>query len=258
MSRDGEKYVVVADPHGNAPLFEAVCRTYGDDVQYIVAGDAVDGPDVRGLLDRIVSVNGLLIRGNHEQYLLGSMLESEAEPHGAEQRRDIVNIWKSIHQGTLESYGHYGGPTPANALRLRDKMDKLGHLALLRESPLYFETDDFVVLHADVTAQTWEDQKAVLDAEFARNAGGSYWGWSDSYLMPQQLGEQQTSIYAINVVRSGLSKRLLSGHFHLDTKDLDIRSYNGGQHLLLAGGHDRDFAVVYESWTEQMRVITAH
>lgn len=258
MSNASEKFVVMADPHGNVPVFEAVCHTYGDDVRYLIAGDTVDGPDVRGLLDLTKSVGGMIIRGNHEQYTLGSMLESEDADGGTERRRDIVDLWRFVHQGTLESYGLYGGPTPDNALRLRDKMDKLGHLALLQESPLYYETEDFVVLHADITSEPWETQKDQLEAEYNRNLSGRYWGWNNSYLMPQQLGEQQTSIHTINFVRSGLTKRLLSGHFHLDSPDLGIRSYNGGQHLLLAGGHNRGFAVVYESWSEEMRVIQAN
>ncbi len=256
MSNMPEKFVVVPDPHGNVALFETICRAYGDDVQYVIAGDAVDGPGVNQLLDRIISVDGVLVRGNHEQYLLGSMLEAEEDAVGAERRRDIVNVWRGIHRGTLESYSIYGGPTPDNAHKLRDRMDALGHLALLRESPMYFEADDFVVLHADVTAEPWGAQKAELDAERARNLEGHYWGWSAQYLMPQQLGEAQVTPHAVNLVRSGLTKRLISGHFHLDTEDLDIRSLNSGQHLLLAGGHDRGFSVVYESWTQRMQVIS--
>jgi Calcineurin-like phosphoesterase len=252
-----EKFVVVADPHATVPVFEAVCNTYGDDVQYIVNGDIVDGPDTRRLIDRIISVGGKVVRGNHEQYLLGAMLESEDEPGGAERRRDIVDLWRNIHEGTLESYSIYSGPTPGSAIRLRDKMDELGHLALLRDSELYFEGNDFVVVHADITTKSWEAQKAQLDAEKARNLNGQYWGFSKNYLMPQQLGEQQTSINTANMARAGLTKRLISGHFHLNTRDLTRRSFNDGQHLLIAGGHNQGFAVVYESWTGQMRVIEA-
>ena len=67
------RYAVLADIHGNLPALEAVLEDlaafHPDGI--LVAGDHANaGPFPRETLDALRNANGLLIRGNHEDYLV--------------------------------------------------------------------------------------------------------------------------------------------------------------------------------------------
>lgn len=66
------RLAVLADTHGNLPALKAVLadiRTQGVD-GYLVAGDITGGPQTGETIGRLLSLDGWMIRGNGEEYLL--------------------------------------------------------------------------------------------------------------------------------------------------------------------------------------------
>lgn len=247
-----EKLVVIGDQHGREDRMQAIWDFYGDSVDgYVLAGDIVDGPDTKGAIDIATKYMGaVLVRGNHEGHLLTAMFECDEDV----RQLYASYMWPQIHDRVLESYGIYPDiPTPGNALRLRDKMpDK--HQVFLRESKPYIETDEFVVVHAGLSADTWAMQRQYLRAIEALNRSGMYIIEGENGF-PYQLGEGQKRVEETNLKKLGLQKTLLSGHFHMPSSDPATRTRNNGQHLLLATPKKADFSVVYESWTKQLKAI---
>lgn len=70
----------------------------------------------------------------------------------------------SYERGTLSSYGVDPRlPNEAAADALRNAMDSAGHLALLNSAELYFETDEYIVVHAGLSTTPWMVQRKELD-----------------------------------------------------------------------------------------------
>jgi hypothetical protein len=233
---------------------QTIWNYYGDSVDgYIIAGDIVDGPDTKGAIDVATKYMGaVLVRGNHEGHLLTAMCEQD------ESNRFMVAsfLWPRVHDRVLESYGIYPNqPSPGNALKLRDKMPD-EHLRFLNNSELYVEKNDFVVVHANVSSDSWPMQKKYLDTIKAYNKEGLYVIEGELGL-PYQLGEGATQVNEYSLTQSGLTKTLLSGHFHVSSRNIEDRTLNNGQHVLLATPKRANYSVVFESWTQQARVIQA-
>lgn len=248
---DSEKFVIIGDQHGRPDRLWNIYKTYGDEVGYILAGDIVDGPNTKMAIDIAVNYMGaLLVRGNHEGHLLTAMCESDE----ANRHLSATYMWPQVHDRVLESYGVYPcRPSPGNALRLKNKMPE-EHLKFLVDSQLYIEKNDFVVVHANVSADSWAMQKQYLDTIKSYNNGGLY--VIDGELgLPYQLGEGLAFCNEYNLTASGLSKTLLSGHFHVSSRNIEDRTLNNGQHLLLATPKRSNYSCVYESWTGQTKII---
>ncbi len=66
------RLAVLADTHGNLPALEAVLADAGEWAVdgYLVAGDISGGPRAGETIARLRSLNGCLIRGNGEEYVL--------------------------------------------------------------------------------------------------------------------------------------------------------------------------------------------
>lgn len=250
----GDKFVIIGDQHGRDDRLRSIWNEYGDSVDgYILAGDIVDGPDTKRAIDVATHFMGaVLVRGNHEGHLLTAMCEQDE----ANRFMSASFMWPSIHDRVLESYGIYPGrPSPGNALKLRDKMPE-SHLSFLEDSELFVEHDDFVVVHANVSADSWPLQRQYLNAIKAYNDFGHYIIEGELGL-PYQLGEGISSVNEYNLVQSGLTKTLLSGHFHVFSRDVANRTLNNGQHLLLGTPKQADYSCVYETWNQQLRIIQA-
>jgi hypothetical protein len=112
-----------------------------------------------------------------------------------------------------------------------------------------------VVIHGDVTSEPWPQQRAVLETEKQRNLAGHYWGWDSDHVMPPQMGGEQRQVTPAHLAASGLTKLLLSGHFHLPDRDTTSRYLNNGQHILLAGDPLHGFTYAYESWTGRLHLV---
>jgi hypothetical protein len=241
------KYVVFSDNHGSPEKLKAIDKAYGDTVDvYACGGDTLDGRDTRASMDLLIKMDVKPIRANHEQAALNVMMIEDED-----ERLDAVTMWQRVHHDTLASYGIYPNiPTPKNALRLRDKLECLGHLDYLLKSPIYLETDSFVIVHANVSKQDWVTQKAEMD-DFIQ-LDPSKVRISD---IPYQLGIEQKEIEEGNLSLAGLDKLLICGHFHKSTENPDERFINNGRQLLIASNISDRFIPVYESWTGEVRNI---
>lgn len=249
-----EKLVVFADLHARADVASAIWNEYGDTVDgYLSAGDTIDGPDTKKTLDIMTYYMGAQsVRANHEQHLLTAMFEAN------EDVRHIYAsmMWPQIHDRVLESYGIYPTePSPGAALHLRDKISD-EHLTFLTDSPLYIEKDDFVITHADISGDEWTAQKWYLDAIQLLNVSGNY-VIEGHEGMPMQLGEGLAVPSECNLSASGLSKILINGHFHMSSMDVNHRITSDEQRIFLATPTDTDYAFVYESWNQRIRMIQA-
>ncbi len=94
MRRGQMRLAVLADIHGNAWALEAVlrhARHYSPD-QYVVLGDLLaDGPDPRGTLEQLETLDGApMVRGNTDRYLAD--LEGLASPRS--EMPDLVATWR--------------------------------------------------------------------------------------------------------------------------------------------------------------------
>ena len=126
--------IAIGDVHGCALTMDSLLDKLnpGSDDHLVFIGDYIDrGPDSKGVIDRLIKlkdeVKCTFLRGNHEELLLGYL------------DMDEYDLW-AINGGisTLASYG--------DATDKSDIPDD--HIAFVRETELYFETEHFFFVHA--------------------------------------------------------------------------------------------------------------
>ena len=126
--------IAIGDIHGCLKtlevLLEQLAPTDGDHLVFV--GDYVDrGPDSKGVIDYLLklrqSVRCTFLRGNHEALFLGYLDEA------------AYDIW-AINGGiaTLNSYMQSGEEVEIPE----------SHIAFLRETIFYYETEEFFFVHA--------------------------------------------------------------------------------------------------------------
>jgi len=105
----------------------------------VFIGDYIDrGPDSKGVLDFILDLKKdlkkvICLRGNHEEMFLNFYLG----------RKDALLFLRNGGQSTLASYGMLGKSANGIVGKLPDT-----HLQFLKSLPLYFETEDYIFVHA--------------------------------------------------------------------------------------------------------------
>ncbi|SIN78064.1 serine/threonine protein phosphatase 1 [Singulisphaera sp. GP187] len=129
------RLIAIGDIHGCSvalkTLLDAINPQADDTI--VVLGDVIDrGPDSKGCVESLIDLAGrchlILLRGNHEEMLFNA-LESRSELHG----------WlKFGGQQTLDSYAQGSGPEDIPS----------DHLRFLRSGRPYFETNQFIFVHA--------------------------------------------------------------------------------------------------------------
>jgi serine/threonine protein phosphatase 1 len=131
----GGKIVAIGDIHGCATalrtLIEAIDPQLEDTI--VVLGDIIDwGPNSRDCVKQLIDLSSrchfVLVRGNHEEYLLEA-LESKSG----------LRSWLNFGgEETLKSYPYSGG----------DEFIDPSHVGFLKAARDYYETDDFIFVHA--------------------------------------------------------------------------------------------------------------
>lgn len=241
-----EPLVVHADNHGRPELIYAIDRFYDGNTRQLIAGDVLDGPDTRGSLQAICDVGALMLLGNHEWCFLASVLEDDRSV----RLQFAGAIWPRIHDRVLQSYGVYPSvPTPHNAERLYQKMPE-SHRSLLGNAQLFYESDQYLVIHGGVTAKPWEVQRRDLTLRNElRRSQNQY--LLDGDFMPDQLHEA-LKLADRNVTVSGLGKLLVNGHFHRPFTNLSSRFSDDKKRLYLATSKNDRFALVWETWSKNL------
>lgn len=132
-----ERLFAVGDVHGCSTALKTLIETIAplpvDTIVFL--GDVIDyGPDTRGVIEQLIELAGrcrlILIQGNHEEMLFSAL-----------KSRDSRRYWESCGGATTRrEYPECGD----------DILILPEHLAFLRERCVdYFETDDFLFLHAN-------------------------------------------------------------------------------------------------------------
>lgn len=132
-----QRLFAVGDVHGCSTalktLIEAIAPCPDD--AFVFLGDVIDyGPDTRGVIEQLIELSNrcrvILIQGNHEEMLFKAL-----------RSRDGRRYWESCGgAATRRNYPECGD----------DELILPEHLAFLKERCRdYFETDDFLFLHAN-------------------------------------------------------------------------------------------------------------
>lgn len=159
------RMLVVGDIHGCRPeldvLLAGLAPRAGDVVIFL--GDYVDrGPDVRGVLDRLLAlaedrtVRSIFLRGNHEDMLLAYL--GRAGQYGEAFLANGGDV-------TLRSYGIAERPTPARfeaALPSR-------HLDFILATTLLHAEEGYVMAHAGVNPDRTLDRQVAHDLLWIRD-----------------------------------------------------------------------------------------
>lgn len=126
--------IAIGDIHGCLHTFDQLWAELDPalDDRVVFVGDYIDrGPRSRGVVDRMLALRDthdcVFLRGNHERFMLDYL------------RNGSINLWnQNGGLATLRSYGgnHRGADVPDD------------HARFIRDTQLFFETDDFFFVHA--------------------------------------------------------------------------------------------------------------
>lgn len=242
--------VVFSDLHGRVDRFDQIRSIYGNDVRYISAGDVVDGStgNTCDLIEKMGESGVLMAAGNHELITSAVMLEGDEDVRGAwfqVWRNDLRSLVRS-ERGTLKSYGIDESLSNYQAAeKLACRMDELGHLALIKEAELFFETDDYIVIHAGLTAKPWKKQRASIESKGDRIRSGDYSKAPIQVMDPRfRLADYGSP--------TPTKKTVITGHAHL-TADASERSTCDGKRIRLGSKLQRGEPVyVWQSWDNEV------
>lgn len=153
------RLIAIGDIHGCVHALDALLgaiRPRPEDT-LVLLGDLIDqGRESREVLDRIIDLSRqthvVLLRGNHEEMLLAAF-----------DNEDLLHYWQRC-----------GGVATLNSYRFGGKLSDIPaeHLELIRSCRPYYETDEFIFVHANFDpslpmdeqldhTQTW----AILEPE---------------------------------------------------------------------------------------------
>jgi serine/threonine protein phosphatase 1 len=128
--------IAIGDIHGCANSFEALLEEINptSDDHLLFVGDYIDrGPDSRGVIDRLLDlreeVECTFLRGNHESLMLGYLNDG------------AFNLWRV--NGGVSTLQSYLGDDEEGDVEIPDE-----HVEFVRDTEVYYETDDFFFVHA--------------------------------------------------------------------------------------------------------------
>lgn len=168
---DGERIYAVGDVHGCLVLLDRLLAAIAADsaaraparTTLVMMGDLIDrGPESRGVVERMLGLpDGIdtlvLLRGNHEQFLLDAL----------EQPKAVWDGWLS-HGGrhTLASYGIPERLAMGDPARLAEALRREippRHIDLIEAMPLSWRCGDYFFAHAGIRPRVPLDRQATRD-----------------------------------------------------------------------------------------------
>lgn len=142
-----KRILVISDIHGELKLFDSLLEKVkydADEDQLIFVGDYVDrGPDSKGVLNRVSELkrNGaVVLRGNHDEMML-NVVDGVSE---------ALERWE--RNGALMTLQSYDSSIESVILSAGAEFEK--HISLIREMDYYYETKDYIFVHAGVSPDT--------------------------------------------------------------------------------------------------------
>jgi serine/threonine protein phosphatase 1 len=197
MNRVAQKFFAVGDIHGNLSRIEELIRkiepAFNPESDTLVfLGDYIDrGPDSKGVVDFILRLRGefprvVCLKGNHEAMLLDWVINGE-------------NYDLYLYNGggaTIKSYSQDG------AFKLPPE-----HLAFFTSLLLYYETEEYIFVHAGLKAGIplteqdphdliWIREEFILSPQdFGKTVVFGHTPLERVYLTPNKIGIDTGAVY---------------------------------------------------------------
>jgi serine/threonine protein phosphatase 1 len=150
----------IGDIHGHLTALEALLAALptGKDDLLIFLGDYVDkGPDVPGVLDRLIGLEqqgqAIFLRGNHDQLMLDAKKSPALHLPG----------WECLSGG--DPLGSYGKGTTRKLLK--GVPEEHWHF-LKKTCRNYHETDNFVFVHAGITPERTPAEESLDNLQWQK------------------------------------------------------------------------------------------
>ncbi len=250
MVLDSQDTIVFSDQHASVKALELIEDVYPG-VRKIDAGDRVDGANTSRYLQVAGELGVLSTIGNHE-WVLAAILQEEDE-----FVRDLFfHKWRAgrtsfraqYEKGLLASYGvDESWSNRRAAEKLYGIMWRSGHLDLLNRSEVYYESPEFIVVHAGLLDEDWESQKLQLD-EAKRHF--DLFDYADEPAQVFDIGSHQLSSSPDQFCAT--DKVVITGHHHF-TAGPEERSTADGQRIRIASKLAIGEPVfVWQSWDGQV------
>ncbi len=254
MLTEYNDFAVVPDLHGRPELLEAVMRHYA---HLILAGDLVDGPDSKGVLElaSAMTTRSITVLGNHDYVLDAAMHEQDPDA------RDVWSqVWaRPYHDRVLASYGIPNVVSAESAAILNEAMP-LHHQDVLKYAVPYVQGPGFMIVHAGITGQKWEVQRSELDMANSKRVSGDF-GWSiplqicGVYRRDAAHDEPEyvlSPTSAVEVLDQAKINTMITGHWHLNNGQ---HRKAGGRVIHLAANKTRNEIPIYEVWSDKVKII---
>ena len=165
--------IAIGDIHGCLHSFDRLWEELqpATDDQIVFVRDYIDrGPRSRGVIDRMIELRTshdcVFLRGNHERFMLDYL------------QGGGLTLWnQNGGLSTLRSYegNHRGADIPDD------------HVAFVRDTQLYFETDDFFIVHAGLKPH-------LTVAENKERFGEDTFLWERSHMKASRLEWEKTVV----------------------------------------------------------------
>ena len=225
IEQQHDKHIVIPDLHGESKLLDQVIDKYHDDqTRFVFLGDIIDQKGIaeednntKNIFESIKELGNLAVMtmANHEFVMQGGLFAKKPEI-----RDHYSTYWNMISQNTFEAYSlkpSIRDDHEAMGL-LKLAMDDLAHIAVLRSTVMYYETDKFIATHAGLEPKRdWLEQRDQLDKlaiELGNDKFPDYGGARD---LPTQIFAIENAMGAEKI--EGTDKITLSGHAHYLTPE---------------------------------------
>lgn len=143
-----ERMLVISDIHGELEKFERLLEMACYDAtrdQLLLLGDYIDrGPHSREVLVKVrelEQLGAIVLMGNHEKMLLDAYRNEE---------KAVEHWFRNGAKQTLLSYGYAEDEAEGQAAAIRWTEELLDVISFVDKLPYYYETDDYIFVHAGV------------------------------------------------------------------------------------------------------------
>ncbi|MGM7684757.1 metallophosphoesterase family protein [Cytobacillus sp. Hm23] len=157
-----KRMLAVSDIHGDIEKFErllTLVKYNKEQDQLLLLGDYVDrGPQSRAVIDKIIELKNdgaIALLGNHDKMMIDAFANQD----------DPMNLKRWYYNGgikTLQNYGYeikrddakywYTTDEFPDPIAINDEIHP--HIEFLKGLPYYYETEDYIFVHAGVHPET--------------------------------------------------------------------------------------------------------
>ena len=270
-----DKHIVIPDLHGESKLLDQVIDKYHDDqTRFVFLGDIIDQKGIaeddnntKNIFESIKELGDLAVMtmANHEFVMQGGLFAKKPEI-----RNHYSTYWNMISQNTFEAYDLKPAIRDDHEAMglLKLAMAELGHVAVLRSTVMYYETDKFIATHAGLEHNTeWIEQREQLDKLAGELSSDNFPDYGGARDLPSQIFGIENAMGAEE--NKGTDKICLSGHAHYLTPDskrfqrLNIpisgeRVLHNGTKIRLASQVNfpsRQDLYIWKDWDEEIDII---